>query len=324
MTARNMKRQSLARPGVKQVVLVVPLLFLIGLPVVGAPWEVRVTADSVNLRAAPGMGGEVVSQVSDGDILTAEKEEGEWVQVVPPARVDLWVYAELVEDGVVAVPKLRVRAGPGINYKPVGRLDAGDLVVVKESRLGWLSIAPPPGSFLWIHRDYIEPLAVASSEPGSVSVAPRFASEIEIVRKPPKPGFPVTVSVKPRADGAAQIRKNANVSQTETSIESSSRRKTPVAGDIAGRRVEVTGILGPTGGPVWRRPGSYRLVKRDRYGRAVTACYITGNDARLAEMAGRSVRIIGTEYWVQGVRYPVVHADRLVPASPGASASRPE
>jgi len=54
--------------------------------------EVRVTADSLNLRAGPDEQSEVVSQASKGDIIVAVGDlQGDWVKIVPPAGANLWV-----------------------------------------------------------------------------------------------------------------------------------------------------------------------------------------------------------------------------------------
>lgn len=142
--------------------------------------RMRVTADHVNLRSGPGAQSDIVSQVSKGDILLAQKYlDAEWVQIVPPSDVNLWVYGELVRGGVVAVARVLVRAGPGINYRSVGRLEKGEKVDARGIKGDWIKIAPPAGTVLWISGKYIEPAARRTKRAEK--------KPDRLVRRPPKP-----------------------------------------------------------------------------------------------------------------------------------------
>jgi hypothetical protein len=72
-----------------------------------------------------------------------------------------------------------------------------------------------------------------------------------------------------------------------------------------GEQVRLRGTLRRVGW-VWRSPASYRLVRHDEMGRAVTACYVLGDEQELAGHLGSRVELRGKAYWVQGVRYRVV------------------
>ncbi|HDL77883.1 MAG TPA: SH3 domain-containing protein, partial [Lentisphaerae bacterium] len=81
-----------------------------------------ITGDRVNLRSRPGPKGEVVAQLSKNTRVRVRSVQGDWLEVVPPQSVDLWVHSAFVSNGVVTVRTLNVRAGPSINYWVVGRL----------------------------------------------------------------------------------------------------------------------------------------------------------------------------------------------------------
>ena len=177
--------------------------------------ELEVTGDRVNLRAEPRADAEVVSQVSRGDALFTDKLVGNWIEVVPPESSDLWVYGELVKDGVVAVSKLRVRAGRGINYPAVGRLEKGDKLVVRATVDGWLKIAPPDGCSLWVSSSYVRP---AKADPAGMVAKPAPVKKLKpqprieprVLMPPLKPtkSAPLperAAKVRPRAGPAPSI-----------------------------------------------------------------------------------------------------------------------
>jgi len=86
-----------------------------------------------------------------------------------------------------------------------------------------------------------------------------------------------------------------------------------VPGRGEGRPVLYDGVLRPVGMSVWRRPSRHRLVRYDYRGRAVTHCYVVGDAARLAEKEGQAVILSGKEFRVQGVKYPVVVVEQVLP-----------
>ena len=281
--------------------------------------RVRVTGERVNLRSGPGTGSEVISQVSAGEILGVDGIEGEWTRVVPPEGVNLWVYGELIQDGIVAVPKLMVRGGPGINYKAVGHLVEGNKVTIRGEHTGWLSIAPPPGCHLWIHSAYVENAA-----------APAVAAPAAGTSRPDDNTKPVRLVVP--STGGEEGKSVALVSPQKPAKPLSPAVGRPAAGDRRivtvkppvidprmlvpsreqGRPVDMSGLLRPAGRAVWRRPSRYRLVQRDNQGRAVTVCYVIGNEAQLDRLLGKNLDISGKEYWVQGVRHPAIAVERVV------------
>lgn len=94
---------------------VLVLLALASRYATAAPRSIIVTGDRVCLRARPSLESEIVGQVMTGDLLTTPDDETteDWVRVVAPPSVDLWVYSELIRDGRITVNKAQVRGGPG-------------------------------------------------------------------------------------------------------------------------------------------------------------------------------------------------------------------
>ena len=178
---------------------------LFSIAVSAAPVRLRVTGNRVNLRARPVLEAEVVGQVSTGELLLpvdSLTEGSEWIKVRPPDEVDLWIYSQLLTDGIVNANNTLVRGGPGLQFKPVGKVPKGTKVVIRLSKGDWTSVAPIPGYCeLWIHSDFVKP--VAPVRPPSV-VSPKTASAEKnpggsagataVVGKPPVEKVPVPSS----------------------------------------------------------------------------------------------------------------------------------
>jgi SH3-like domain-containing protein len=294
-------------------VLLTFILLVMGVFSVFAGTKVRVTGDNVNLRAKPLPEAEVVSQVNEGAVLVAEDYPGpEWVKIVPPEEVDLWVYSELVRDEAIAVSKVRVRAGPGINYSSVGFLTKGEKVTVRGTMGEWSKIRPPAGSFLYISGDYVERFVEEDVERERI-VPPTASRETDYVLPPEAVDrtAPVVEEERPSVSRLPSIRVPDRVPE-KAPLPGILADETLVASKPQGEVVRYEGVLRPAG-LVWRRPSKFRLVKHDDNGRAITVCYVLGRQSGLEKAVGAAVVISGREYWIQGVRAPVVVPDKVTP-----------
>ena len=74
---------------------------------------------------------------------------------------------------------------------------------------------------------------------------------------------------------------------------------------MQGESVVVTGVLRLSRW-VWRRPSRYCMIQHDDLGRAITTCYVLGDDRELERRLDSRVTICGKAYWIQGVRHKVV------------------
>lgn len=76
-----------------------------------------------------------------------------------------------------------------------------------------------------------------------------------------------------------------------------------------GRSATYEGIL-TRGSFLLIRPSRYRMIERG-LGRVVTLCYVMGNHAQLDNLDGHDLTVHGREYWVQGVRQPILVVERI-------------
>ncbi len=273
---------------------------LSGLVACGAETEMaRVVGNRVNLRAEPELRSEVVGQVLRNDRLQVVSVTEEWVEVRPPDDVQLWVHSDFVEGDEVSAPRLNVRAGPGINHAVMARLERGDRIVQRDTFAEWLAITAPADATVWIARDFVE----RERPPPEEVVEP----EVRAPEPTPPPVPPPTPTPEPPPPAEPPPPVSPTV-ERPTPQPPSDLDLIPLEGQ--GEWVELDGTLRPAG-LVWGRPSRYRLT-RTRGPLIETICYVKGDEAQLQELLGRSLRIRGWQYWVQGARYPVVVADAMV------------
>ena len=96
-----------------------------------------------------------------------------WVQVAVPSCVDLWIFADSVNNGVVTVTTGRIRSSTGPTAPEVARLPRGATVVVR-GRGGengdWYKIAPPSSATMWVKADSVAPTSEAPARVEETSV----------------------------------------------------------------------------------------------------------------------------------------------------------
>jgi SH3-like domain-containing protein len=256
------------------------------------PVTAKVVGDRVNLRARPDRNAEVVGQVAGSDVLAVKSIQDEWVEVVPPVSVELWVHQDFIQDGKSAVDKLNVRAGPGINYNVVGTLAKGEAVTSKGTFNDWIRIAPMPSASLWVSKELVELVLPVRKTVAPAPVAKPPPQPKPFVVAPPAPVVPAKPAPPP-----------------------SDLVLIPLEGQ--GKSVDREGELKPA--PyVMNRPSAFRLVQRSG-NRIDTICYLRGNTAQLETMLGMRIKVRGREYWTQGVREPIVVIDGIETRAPSAA-----
>lgn len=280
--------------------------------------RVRVVGQRVNLRATAEATSEVVGQVSEGDILEAKSFMDEWVEIIPPESVDLWVYGELIRESTVTANSLNVRAGPGLTYSIVGTLAAGSALQTRGEHAGWLKIAPNAMCSLWVNRLFVEVL-----QPEKVRAAAAAAAA-----EAPKPEAPKPLPVDPMAMPGPDIAPPIASAPVAAPVQQKAKLEAPVPAEKPapqqlpskfvliplegqGKVVQREGEL-RVAGFVIGRPSRFRLVKVDGR-RTDTICYIWGNSGQLDDLLWQRLLVRGREYWVKGVRYPVVIPDQIIP-----------
>lgn len=253
----------------------------------------RTKSDRVNLRAKPEPSAEVVTQTTLDEWLTVVDVQEKWVQVIPPGRVDLWVHRDFVKDGLSVAEKVNVRAGAGINFSVVGQYTRGERIEVRGQFGEWLKVSPSNAS-LWVSRDLVDlvypakpvlpaPLPVAfqapvEPQPLSTELAPAAPLPVEVVAAPvARPPF--TASGAPRDLKLIPLEGQGRVVQREGEIKSAAFS--------------------------FGRPSKFRLARREG-NQIVTICYLRGNPQQLKSLLNQRLIVRGREYWVQGVRQPVL------------------
>ncbi|MBU0715365.1 MAG: SH3 domain-containing protein [Verrucomicrobia bacterium] len=287
--------------------------------------RVKVLKNNCNLRAKALVTSEVVGQVSKNDILAAKMIDKEWVEVVPPTNVDLWVLGDYVKDGAInCSQKVNVRAGAGINFNIVGQLPQGEKVEVRGTHTEWIKIAPSPACSLWISRslvseiplNYVGPakLEPAKAEPVKPMPTPAPVSVVAIVppAKPEpevKPPIPLSKPAEPIAPAVAGV---PAPSPAQTGVFTPPPGLDLVSNTEQGRWCEVDGILRAKDF-IFRTPSDFRLVTSDGGDKnSVTICFVKGNQAQLEALMYRHLLISGREYWVKRQKYPVLVPERIV------------
>ena len=264
-----------------------------------APTQVRIKADRVNIRAQNRLEAEVLGQLSEGDVLEARSFQLEWVEIVPPDTIDLWVHGDFVKDNVVTAKKLYIRGGPGINYSVVGELSRDDEIMPRSVFGDWIGIQPPPTASLWISREFVDVIQPEKPAP-KIPVKPVRAESVETVDVSQRS---LPTQALPRSTPSMGEDDNASFEPPKD------LELIPLEGQ--GRHVQREGILRPYGFS-FGRPKKFQLI-RQRGSASQTICYVHGNIKQLNSFLGKTIMIRGREYWVRGKDFPVVVPEQIIP-----------
>ena len=146
------------------------------LPLVAGPSVV--VASHVNVRTRPGLSGEVLTKLTNGEpILVLEEimlkhsgpeEPSAWAKIALPATAHAWIKTAYIDaaNKTITAKKLNLRGGPSENYGVVGHLVKGDAVTEIENKGEWTQIAPPAGSFAYVAAQYLSQDAAALAAAG--------------------------------------------------------------------------------------------------------------------------------------------------------------
>ena len=215
-------------------------------------------------------------------------DEAVWLRVEPPEHVSVWVYRELVRNGVVLSDKVRVRAGAGLNFHPVGSLNKGDRVEVRGTYGDWLKIRPPAGLDFWVLHDQVEPLAVMPRE-GVIDEEGTNGGLMSVTGVSTNPAAvlsPLTMRPPPELAGYAL---------------------TDAPGQ--GLRVRLTGLL--DWGTVGAVAAPFCLIARQPDGETRPVCHLLAPAATANPLVGATVAVEGTRWRVKGSELPVVIAETV-------------
>lgn len=247
--------------------------------VVYAQDTVTVTGDRVSLRAAPDTNAVLLDRVMKGDELTLkDNSNSNWVGVLPPASIDLWVNSEFVSSNSVLPDLLNIRSGPSLSHSVVGSAAKGDSLTVRGETGGWMKIAPTSNTTVWINRKYVqapEPAVIVEPKPAEAAVSiPETQAVVRVVAEPTVQDVMAAVSV------TAEKKLTLDPSKTQ---------------EISGT---YSGVLQPAEGIL------YKLV--DDHFTDIIVCYVLGNSQQMKNFSHMRLEITGKTYWAAGKDLPVV------------------
>lgn len=139
---------------------------------VAANGTVTITESPVNIRNGPGLSYQLVKQVKRGEEFTIIKEQGDWIQIQLSAAKTGWVANWVVTkttNGTTTTGssssnkkiaetntnQLRVRTGPGTNFRIIGYLNKGQAVSVIDDNENWVKISAGFGEG-WVAQEFLD------------------------------------------------------------------------------------------------------------------------------------------------------------------------
>jgi uncharacterized protein YgiM (DUF1202 family) len=238
-----------------------------------------------NVRSRPSLNSEVISQLHKGesvDVLerktvTEREKPMDWLRIALPATAKCFVSTKHLTDGAANVENLNVRCGPGSNYRDVGKLSKGTKVEVVEKKGEWAQIRPTPECSGWIAAELVD-IETASRAPAPA------VNGTDIVTPP------VAVSSAPAPAAPAVSVVNADP-------------------DIMVTYVVKEGYVGAVNEP--KAPAAFELRTAEVDRLSFRVAYLETSDTNLKKFEGKHVRVVGTQRWRKGERYPVVAIERI-------------
>lgn len=169
------------------------------------PGPASVVATNVNVRGRAGLIGEVLTKISQGDMVTVleeitlknskDDEPSAWARIVLPPGAHVWVNTAFIDETTKTVKprKLNLRGGPGENYSVIGTLVKGAAVKEVQAKGDWTEIEAPGAAFAFVAAQYLKqelPAAPASTPAPEPAPTPAPVTE-------PKPVATTTTDTTP-------------------------------------------------------------------------------------------------------------------------------
>ena len=294
-------------------ILSILLPVLLATVLAAAETRVRVTVDHTSLRYQNADTVEIACVVPVGQELVVRGPlEGEWVPVVPPNDVSVWIYSELVHNGRVIRDKAQIRSGPGLTYKVDGSLDLGT-PVESRGRVGdWLKIKPLSGFSLWVSRAAIV-LAPSSAPPDILPLPPTLATGLFFALTDDTNATAAVTSAVVAVTVPALLLPETATGTVVRPLPPRELAALPLAvSPLQGRRIRCTGILRTSTPGATAAPARYRLSGPDRSGGIVTFCHVLALPAQTdAIPGGAKVTVEGPAWLLKGESVPVMTAEKI-------------
>jgi uncharacterized protein YgiM (DUF1202 family) len=238
-----------------------------------------------NVRSRPSLSSEVVTQLHKGetvDVLdrktvTEREKSMDWLRIALPSTAKCFVNAKHLTDRTANVENLNVRCGPGANYRDIGKLPKGAKVEVVEKKGEWVQIRPTPDCSGWIAAELVD-VEAASRAPAPSVNPPEMVTPPVAVSPTPAPAAPAVSVV------------NADP-------------------DILVTYVVKDGYLDAVNEP--KAPATFELRTTEADRLSFRIAYLETSETNLKRFEGKHVRIVGTQRWRKGERYPVIAIERI-------------
>jgi hypothetical protein len=225
-------------------------------------YEGRILGNQVTIRSGPGENYYPVVRLDSGTNVIINGIKFDWLRIVPPAGTHSLIAKEFVTvtgtTGRVTGSMVNVRAGSTLNsqYATIhGKLQRGDLVeILGEVELDgktWLKIKPPPGTALFVRKDFVEPVrALGPSTPPVAAV-------------PTGPGVGVTPPTATTGPSVPRVTPGTVAGNTPSAAPAATRRTGTIYGDgVAGNIGDLARDTG-TGVPGTENVGPTRNAARE-------------------------------------------------------------
>jgi uncharacterized protein YgiM (DUF1202 family) len=199
-----------------------------------------VTADNVYVRSGSSENDYPVVKLNKGDVVVAVGEKFDWVKILPPANTYCLVGKAWVDkrgDGTIGrvrddATNVNVRIASNLNNmitKVALQLHGGTDVTILGEQDEYFKIAPPAGTFMWVHKKFVEPVKRVEviNNNGKLEVKPLDGAEAAL-------------------PGAAAA--NANANATAANPTPPQPRTTPEAVPANGSSTAANPTPAPTGG----------------------------------------------------------------------------
>lgn len=244
-----------------------------------------VKGNRVNIRSRPSTTAEVLGQLNRGDVVewhsrtnvTEAGQSRDWLQISLPPSARAFVASRFVSDGRITGEDVMIRCGPGTNYRDIGRAQKDEPVTVVGQQGDWTQIRPTATCRGWVAADLVDiPAAVTTPS------EPPVATDVVVAPVPqPLPPAPPVMELQ----------------------------VVPTDPNVRTQQVVKVGVLGSSADS----PTGYELLTEERLRLQHRRSFVEAPDVNLERFVGKWVRIVGTEIWPRGERYPTIKADRVEP-----------
>ena len=217
----------------------------------------QVTGSNVFVRSGPSETDYQTMKMDRGQQVTVAGIKGDYLKIEPPAGSFSYVAKSYVErfgdgsSGRVTRDNLRVLAGSSLTTlkaAPQCTLKAGDVVRILGEVDEYFKIEPPAAAYVWIHKDYVQPIRLIDSGGGHRAADAGGSAGVAEVRPSPatRPADAETVAASDTeavADGVdPSTRPSPEVAAAESLFEKTEAAFRAALGDQIREALDVCGM----------------------------------------------------------------------------------